>query len=126
MQLAFEWTRREWSLVVSSSGLEGILHRRKEECINQIVEERENRPSGEWMQSKFVVGRRKGSASASSALKVQKQRPDFHFGAGQGQMQALVWKRKDQMDIIIERISDADTNHLDDAYQYPEWKVGRS
>ena len=28
---------------------------------------------------------------------------------------------KDEMDAIIERIGNADTNHLDDAYQYPDW-----
>ena len=56
MQLAFEWMRREWSLIVLLSEMEGILHQRKEECIDQIVEERGNGPLKEWMQSEFKVG----------------------------------------------------------------------
>ena len=199
MQLAFERTRREWSLVVSSSELEGILHRRKEDCINQIVKERENGPLGEWMQSEFVVGRRKrlqkereqAKERMENAMKMRAEHaeadgrawrnqgdfsPKGMWKAGQEfideQWKAAIGSRevalpsdldklvekstprseewegeepkarrifveqvrdrfehwqhqhgneKDEMDAIIERIRNADTNHLDDAYQYPEW-----
>ncbi len=196
MQLAFEWTRREWSLVVSSSELECILHRRKEECINQIVKERENGPLGEWMHSEFVVGRQKrlekereqARERMKEETKVSAERaesegrawgvqeifsPERMWEAGQKfidkQWRAIIeskkvalpsdlgrlvkrittwsedrkdearrtfveqvrgrfkhWQHqrrneKDEMDAIVERISNADTNHLDDAYQYPEW-----
>ncbi len=55
VQLACEWTRREWLLVMSLSKLEGILHRRMEECINIVKEQQLE----EWMQSEFAVGQRK-------------------------------------------------------------------
>ncbi len=196
MQLAFEWTRREWSLIVSSSELEGILHQRNEGCIDQIVDERQNGSLGEWVQSEFVVGQRKrlekereqAEQRMENAMKVGAERaeaegrvwrdqqyfsPKKMWKAGkkfvdeqwraaiEGREVALAadldrlvenntpryegwededqfifveqvrdrfkhWQHqrrneKDEMDTIIERIRNADTNHLDDAYQYPEW-----
>jgi hypothetical protein len=59
IQLAWEWTRRELSLVASSITLEGILHRRMEKCIDEVAEERGNTRLKEWMLSEFVVGQRK-------------------------------------------------------------------
>ena len=75
MQLAWEWTRRELSLLASSIALEGILDRRMKECIDKVVsqdgaanategkavtaEEQENRRLKKWMQSEFVIGQQK-------------------------------------------------------------------
>jgi hypothetical protein len=58
-QLAWEWTRRELSLVTSSITLEGILGRRMEKCIDEVAEERGDRQLKEWMQSEFEIGQRK-------------------------------------------------------------------
>lgn len=58
-QLAWEWTRRELSLVVSSIKLESILKWRMEECLNKVAEERKNGRLKEWMWSEFVIGQRK-------------------------------------------------------------------
>jgi len=75
IQLAWEWTRRELSLLASSITLEGILDRRMKECIDKVVsqdgagnaterkavtaKEQENRRLKKWMQSEFVVGQQK-------------------------------------------------------------------
>ena len=58
-QLAWEWTRREMSLAVSSITLEGILHRRMEDCIDKIAKGWRNQRLKEWMWSEFIIGQRK-------------------------------------------------------------------
>ena len=58
-QLASEWARREWSLLVSSFELEDILHQRMEECVKQVVTEWENDRLGVRLRSEFRVERRK-------------------------------------------------------------------
>lgn len=57
-QIAWEWTRRELSLIVSSIKLEGILRRRMEECSATVAEKREDGQLKEWMRSEFVIGQR--------------------------------------------------------------------
>jgi len=195
MQLGFEWARREWSLVVSSSELEGTLHQRNKESINQIVKERENGPLEEWMQSEFVVGRQKrlekerkqAKERMEKAMKDSAERAEAEgwawrdqsefssermWEAGQKfideQWEAVIESReiasssdldrmverdlqiwwdearcifveqvggrfqhwqhqrrheKDEMDAIIKRIRNTNSNHLDYAYRYPEWNV---
>ena len=58
-QLAWEWTRREVSLAVSSITLEGVLHRRMEDCIDKVAKGWGNQRLNEWMWSEFVIGQRK-------------------------------------------------------------------
>jgi len=88
-QLAWEWTRRELSLITSSIRLEDVLDRRMKECIDKVVsrdeagndpkstapspsstvnvtkgkavtaEEQGNKQLKEWMQFEFAIGRRK-------------------------------------------------------------------
>jgi len=196
MQLAFEWTRREWLVVMSSSKLEGLLHQRNKESINQIVKERENGSLEEWMQSEFVVGwqkrlekeREQAKERMEEVMKVSVERaeaegrawrdqdkfsPKTMWEAGQKfideQWEAVIesrgvvslpdldrlvehrtkwqeredhrardifvkqvrgrfqhWQdqhenKKNEMDAVIKRIHNADTNYLDHAYNYPEW-----
>jgi len=58
-QLASEWTRREWSLLISSLDLEDVLYQRMEECVKQIVTKEQNEQLKEWMRSEFAVGQQK-------------------------------------------------------------------
>ncbi|KDR65859.1 hypothetical protein GALMADRAFT_1217114 [Galerina marginata CBS 339.88] len=58
-QLAWEWTRRELSLIMSSTALEDILRRRMEVCINKVTKAQENGRLEAWMRNEFDVGQRK-------------------------------------------------------------------
>jgi hypothetical protein len=91
MQLAFEWTKREWSLVVSSSKLEGILHQRNKECINQIVEERQNGLLGEWMLSEFAVERRRRLEKEREQAK-ERMETGMKVGAERAKAEVRVWR----------------------------------
>ena len=199
-QLAWEWTWRELSLLTSSITLEGILHQRMEKCIDEVAEERGNRRLKKWMQSEFMIGRRKRLEKEREQMKERMEKemkaareraetegrlwrdqwdfdPQDQWEAGrkfidekwcssiEGGHSALenavsdleakengaqpgeffsnediekrftlleqVRKRFDhldpqrekerqEMDATIKRISDADSKHLGDAYQYPE------
>jgi hypothetical protein len=57
--LAWEWTRRELLLLVFSIKLEDKLHKRREECIEKVAEERRNGRSKEWIRSELKIGRQK-------------------------------------------------------------------
>ena len=58
-QLAWEWTRRELYLLVSSITIEGFLHRRMKECIATITKEQGNGQLKEWMWAEFLIGQQK-------------------------------------------------------------------
>ncbi len=110
MQLGFEWTRREWSLVVSSSELEGILHQRKEECINQIVEEQQNGSLGEWMQSEFVAGRQKRLEKERDQAK-ERMENAMKISAERAEAEGRAWK--DQGDFSPKRMWEAGQKFID-------------
>lgn len=55
---AWEWTRREQGLLVSSMAVEAILYRRMEGCISKIHSERKDDRLRDWMKSEFHVGQR--------------------------------------------------------------------
>ncbi len=95
MQVAFEWTRREWSIVVSSLELEDIIHQRNlKECFDKIVEERQNERLKEWMQSEFAIGRRKRLEKEREQAK-ERMEKEMMASAERGEAEGRAWRNQE-------------------------------
>ena len=116
MQVAVEWTRREWSIVASSFELEGILHRRNlQECFEKVVRERPNERLKGWMQSEFAIGRRKRLEKEREQAK-ERMEKEMMASAGRGEAEGRAWR--DQEDFSPKGMWEAGRGFIDE-----QWKA---
>ena len=90
-QLAFEWARREWSLLVSSFDLEDILHRRMEEFVKQVVEKRQNERLGVRLWSEFGVEQRKRLEKEREDVK-ERMEKEMKISAERAEREGWAWR----------------------------------
>jgi hypothetical protein len=111
--LAWEWTRRELSLVASSITLEGILRRRMEKCADQVAEERGNRRLKEWMQSEFVIGQRKRLEKERGEMK-ERMEEEMKAASERAEGEGRLWR--DQWPFYPQKQWEAGLKFIDDKW----------
>ena len=95
-------------LVVSSSELEGIFHRRNEEYINRIAEERQNGSLREWMQSEFGVGQRKRLEKEREQAK-ERMKEETKVSAERAEAEGRALFREISMVLVLRRCGKLDS-----------------